>query len=216
MITMRDVRVCLLYPNSIMRDEAAAALKGLQRFERYGVVCDSMQVGKNDREKVRGIKRGERILDLITSEYSVVVHADLHRETIVGSFREKEIHGLGLTASPLDERYQMGMRIMSAPRIGISMPEGSGIASVHGFRYIAKELEAIELVAAHEMGHVLGRTGHCESKGCIMEVRSSTRETGRDRDFIERFVICARGFCHTCESMIGSYINRCHASQRPT
>jgi hypothetical protein len=210
---MRDVRVCLLYPKTIMRDEAAAAVKGLQRFERYGVVCDSIQVGKDDREKVRGIKRGERILDLITSDYSVVVHADLHRETIFGSFREKEIHGLGLTASPLDERYQVGMRIMSAPRIGISMPEGSGIASVHGFRYIARELEAIELVAAHEMGHVLGRVGHCETKGCIMEVRSSTRAIGRDRDFVERFVDCARRFCHVCESMMGSYIIRCRSGQ---
>jgi predicted Zn-dependent protease len=88
--------------------------------------------------------------------------------------------------------------------LGVTITGLGGIISTDAFSGLDGLLleRAIAALALHEIGHVLGRKGHCENAECMMQ-----KNTGYD-DFMARFVMPGLDFCRDCQQMIGAFVNR--------
>ena len=127
---------------------------------------------------------------------------DLHTETIMSAFREKSVFGLGITGQTLLQIPENGCG--EAERmIGIAYPTRSAILSISLLKTLPEEERprAIEIAAAHEAGHVLGRSGHCDNAGCIM------RANEHFDDFVRMFVKQTCELCDDCARTISAFIS---------
>lgn len=161
----------ILYPRGVTAAEVAAAMKGVQdRFSSFGVSCEAAMVGPKfgEARPVADVYAGERIADLITSHAPLFMPYELNRDTVLGEMRSKSVFGLGITTRPI---RQLGadFRPIRDPVIGVANPERGGIVSLLSLRRVPAEFIgiAIEVSAAHEAGHVIGRRGHCDNAGAL-------------------------------------------------
>jgi len=216
---MKDVRIRLLYPSSVKPEEVRAAVRGMERFRAYGVLHDSAGLGVNDKEALRGVSNGKAMKRLVTSPELVMSPIDLHVD-VVGIIFNRNIIPVGLTPFRMKEIVGDEFSVKKEPRLGLSREGIGAIVSLHKPREMGDAsvdesvpifrngmdggiaLKSIELAVAHELGHVFGKTGHCEKDGCLMQAN-------RDfADFIDRFVIPGVNFCRDCSSKISCAVNR--------
>jgi len=216
---MKEARVRLLYPASVKPEEVGAALRGIERFRAYGVLHDSACFGVNDSDALRGVSNGKAMKRMVLSPDLAVGNFDL-RTDVIGMIFKREIIPVGLTPTRMKEIVGGEYATKLEPRLGLSREGIGAIVSLHKSREMedagADEsvpafrsgmdmgiaLKSIELAVAHELGHVFGKTGHCEKDGCLMQAN-------RDfADFIDRFVIPGANFCRDCSSTISCAISR--------
>ena len=198
-ICMEKASLALIYDRrSVSPDEARSALRGMERFARFGLGCEGIEV--SDRKAVAGVKRGERIAGIIGQERAVLSVLDLRAMGIREFFgNERKALGVGLMAGEL-----LSLRDEGAERAtGLSHEGSGGVVTLRRIRLLEPRVAsmAIEAAVAHEAGHILGIGGHCKDEGCLM------RENQRLEDFIEITVKMARDICRRCESVIGTYVS---------
>jgi hypothetical protein len=216
---MRDVRIRLLYPSSARPEEVRAAIQGMERFRAYGVLHDSAVLGDNDRTALRGVRNGKAIKRMITSPDLVVGYFDFCGDVSELVFT-KDIIPVGLTPSRMSEMVGEEFSTRREPRLGLSRDVTGAIVSLFRARELATmsadvtvppfrngiepelALKSIELAVKHELGHVFGRTGHCEKDGCLMQANRGFA------DFIDRFVREGLDFCGRCSSTISCTVSR--------
>ncbi|MCI0504142.1 hypothetical protein L0Y65_05535 [Candidatus Micrarchaeota archaeon] len=214
---MKDVRIRLLHPPSVKPEEVGAAIRGMERFRAFGVQIDNAELGENCRAVLNGVRNGGAIKNMVNATAPAITFSDFH-----GGFWEalasNDILPLGLTPSCMNEivygEYSSRLEI----RLGLSREKEGAIVSLFRIRGIASTqtlsgpyrtaddaglaLKAIETAVVHELGHVLGKTGHCESEGCVMQANSSFE------DFINRFVRPGLDFCRECARTVNMAVCR--------
>ena len=186
----------ILYPKGVTQEEVGAALKGVKdRFSSFGLMCEAAIVGPGRTGSVpaRDVYSGEKLVTLITSDSPLIMALDLHGDTIMGAFRTKSVFGLGITGRQLHQMPENESG-KAEPRIGSSYTGRSGIISIFKIRTFPEDerVKAIGIASAHEIGHILGRNGHCENPVCLMGENHDTE------DFLVRFVRQTRELCDEC------------------
>ncbi len=198
---MNEVRVRLIFHDSLGTRERLAALTGAREFAKFGVICDCADTGK--RNAADGIMRGDAIVKMITSGKVVVGAADLGHEPILSFFfkKERSIFGLGITP------YQLGLAGENGAvngSLGVSRPGAAGVVSAWMMMKTGGDLggKAISAAVRHELGHIFGITPHCTDEKCIMQANHDYA------DFIERFVKLGLDFCRECQAKISAGVGR--------
>lgn len=220
---MKDVRIRLLFPPLVREDEVRAAIRGMERFRAFGVLCDCAGLGREDRAALRGVRNGGAMKSMITATAPFLTFSDFHGglwEAVVA----RDIIPVGLTASCMSEIVWSEYPPKVEIRLGLSKENEGAIVSLFRIRGItaaagqsdatpyragAEEklaLKAIETAVVHELGHVFGKKGHCEKEGCVMQAN-------RDfADFMDRFVMAGADFCRNCAATVNSAVCRMAAS----
>jgi hypothetical protein len=199
----REVRTAVLYHRDSLRaGELEAAFRGLSRLGRFGVICETLDVASQG--GLGAVKRGIVIKDAIYSQEAFLHPFDLLHpgawEGFSGFFRERRIIPLGVIPGRLFESGE------GAPqkRLGLSAYGRAGAISLSRIRLMKEKglaLRAIELAAAHETGHILGRQDHC-GRDCLMSENSDFD------DFISRHVRGGLDFCRECLRKIEAGVER--------
>ncbi|MEW6036244.1 MAG: hypothetical protein AB1529_06535 [Candidatus Micrarchaeota archaeon] len=205
---MAGAHVRILFPSTVRPEEAGAASRGAHRLSRFGVMNDQLRVDSRSGRQVRHVRRGESILDIVTSVGMPVVHpCSLRGESLWSLIYERSIFGVGLTPNTLLEAAEdsEGGYKEPARMTGLSMSGVGAIVSLSMMRSLDAGLKAlaIETAVAHELGHVFKErgTGHCPDAGCIMQ------ENENFLDFLERFVKPRLDFCRSCSAEISTGVN---------
>lgn len=221
----------LVYGRSLSGEEIVAASRGLESFSRFGLLYDRMELG---RAALKGLRRKEDIRMAVSSEEPILLDCNwflrmgfLEAGRIMLGMDEGRI-GVGLTAQPIAAFDEPERRRM----VGVSRFDSGAVVSVARLRELYRPAgayrdggagaypEAVKFAVMHEVGHILierdrggdwaldaegeeasGRSeakSHCPNKGCIMQ------ENENARDFVERFVRPALGFCADCSARISS------------
>jgi hypothetical protein len=193
-------RLAVLYERSALsKPELDAAMAGISRFRRFGLQCEGIEV--SDRKAVAGVKRGERIREIIARDKAALSALDLGSLCLGEVFRkERPVSGIGIMGGELFHQTdgERGER-----STGLSAMDVGGVVTIRRIRLIEDAglaLKTIEAAVAHETGHVLGIKGHCSDDGCLM------RENEHLEDFVEITVKNARDLCRRCDALISSHM----------
>lgn len=203
---MNKPLVRIIYPPSrVSEREVQAVARGVKRFERFGVLCETREASH---KAVRDVKRGGLVHRAVTSETAVTVNPmDLQTDALRYILHEKVALGLGVTPvqlfglndSPLEGASDLPTR---EALIGVGKFDASAILSLFRFRQAMPDeqlrLAAIELAAVHETGHLFidSKGVHCQNDSCVMQ------ENRGLLDFLERFVKPQLDFCRECAGKI--------------
>lgn len=215
---MKDLRIRLLYPQSVKHEEVKAALKGFERFREFGVLYDHAVV--DDKYSLRGVKNARAVKGIITADEPVVPYYAF-MPGISEIFFPKDVIPFGLTPHRITELVDNGLgHLKGEPRIGVARQNEGAVVSLFRVRQLDSEgrgmaadpyrattetnlgAKAIEVAVSHMLGNVCGKREHCPTAGCIMQ------ENENYIDFIERFVKQKVDFCRDCSSKIRSSISR--------
>jgi hypothetical protein len=205
---MNEVRVRLIFHDTLGTRERRAAYAGTSAFERFGVTCDC--VDASNRKALRCVRAGEMIGRIVMAEKPVVRLQDLAFESLWAMAYPKTIYGLGVTPRRLNGADN---KAADAPLVlGVGLNRSGGVLSV--FRMLETEGElgenAVAAAVRHELGHIFLKVkngephydgGHCRDTDCIMQ------KNGNYNDFIERFVKPGLGFCLECAGRINAAIS---------
>lgn len=190
------INIQLIQNSQITKEESEAALRGIKRFEKFGVQCES-------NTKISRVMMGRKITKIISQE-STISNMDF-KPTVLDFLLDRKSIGLGLGPYPLLLEIDNSK---TESCIGVAKTGVGAVVSIFGIRNaqnffykgisIDKKtaIEAIEIATAHEIGHVLGITEHC--KNCIM------KENSCFRDFIENL---RSDLCKECFSKISRFCN---------
>lgn len=198
---MQPPRVRLIFNPALKIEEKRAALHALHHFGDRGVTYDCMDAGPRTKE-LGDVRRGDAIRRIVLDEKPVVRPADLLYEPLMACLFRKDIYGIGFTPHELAEISGPGEKTIREPRIGLSVPGAGAVVSVSAMRELGEgeALDAIDTATRHELGHVLGITGHCTDGSCIMQAN-------RDfADFVENLVRKARFFCRECDARMHRFL----------
>ncbi|MDD5340668.1 MAG: hypothetical protein PHV13_05490 [Candidatus ainarchaeum sp.] len=214
---MNEVRVRLIFHDSLGTRERLAALSGARAFAKFGVTCDC--AGACDRKALRHVKAGASLGRIVRAENPVVRTEDLRYEPIWEFMLcPKTIYGMGVTPHPLRNGDAMdqvpeGAATGELPHtMGVGLIGAGGVLSVQRMLETKGELgeKAISAAVRHELGHVFlkgekGRdhgSSHCTDEKCIMQANENYA------DFLRRFVEPALDFCRGCQGRIGAAVSR--------
>jgi hypothetical protein len=200
---VNKIQVRLLFHPGVRPEERIATERGAHYFRRFGVICDSAVVGS--RAALHQVKAGNKLGGLVEAENPVFRLTDFAHGPLWAGCFTKSICGLGVTPKPL--------RIQERPddienSLGVGITGIGGLVSTDAMRS-GRWLDdilfqpAISMLARHELGHILGRRGHCSDDECIMQANAGYK------DFVARFV--RRGleyFCTDCRQMISAHVSR--------
>ncbi len=205
---MAGAHVRILFPSTVRPEEASSASRGVHRLSRFDVMHDQVMVDGRSTRHVRHVKRGETILDFVTSVGMPLVHPhSLRGESLWSLIYDRNIFGVGLTPNTLFEAAEESEGRPGEPgrMTGLSMSGVGAIVSLSKARGLEPGLAAlaIETAVAHELGHVFKErgAGHCPDAGCIMQ------ENENFLDFVERFVKPRLDFCRSCSAEISMGVN---------
>jgi len=185
-------RIRLLYPSSLTDYEVKSASRALERFAKFGLEVDQVQVGKGSLRDVLWVRSGREIRDVINAKEKVIVDDWALRPGVLQVLLTMRIIGVGITPAQLF-RMENGVK---EPRIGLSRHQQGALVSISSFmdfEYSTSQ-KAIELAVAHELGHIfIDRSErHCPDKNCLMQ------ENKDCMDFLDRFVKPELDFCRKC------------------
>ncbi len=203
-------RLAIVYDRSAVSErERGAAMAGIDRFRRFGVECEGIEV--SDKDAVRTVKRGERIKDIIGRKKATLTIIDLRSLTwreCLG--RERPVMGIGIMGGELNS-WSGADGESPVASTGLSYKDTGGVVSLRKIRLMSDldlSMKTLSAAVAHEMGHVLGVEGHCGDERCLM------RANEHIEDFVEITVMQARDLCRRCESIIASSIAAGPAERR--
>jgi hypothetical protein len=204
---MKEPRVRLLYPPSVTREEMVSALRGMERFNRFGVISDEACLSSG-KIALKGVTCSGSISRIVAAP-SPVTPFDM-RINFSEVLFPRDIIPIGLT--PLQMRQligeEYGDRLDAV--IGLARPNLGAVVSLYRMRTIdggtgsALGRKAVETAVAHELGHVLGVDLHCERPDCIMQANTGIKAGTGFEFFMERFVKAGLDFCRDCASKIHS------------
>ena len=181
----------LLYPSAVTDYEVKSAYKAIERFAKFGLEVDQVQVGKGNLRDVLWVRSGREIRDIINAKESVIIDDWALRPGVLEVLLTMRIIGVGITPAPLF-RMENGVK---EPRIGLSRHLQGALVSISSFmdfEYSTSQ-KAIELAVAHELGHIfMEKRGHCADEKCLMQ------ENRNCMDFLDRFVKPGLDFCRKC------------------
>jgi len=191
----------LLHPGSVSPAEAAAAMNGLRRFERFGLALEEGVLDPKDMKNVCEVKYGEKLHRLSSEDLIVADNFTFLIESLSIFFHEKQVYGLFL----MPARIQLLDDGDSSFRMGLARSDGSAMVSLSPIRSALKGEEAARAIAvfsAHEAGHVLGKSNHCTKDDCIMKPNDGGEKT------FQHFLGQVKEICSDCMSVIGRHISK--------
>jgi hypothetical protein len=199
---MNRLKLAVLYhQRSLTDEERSAAMEGIRKFERFGVLCGQVDVGSGS---ISGIKRGRLLRNSILASDFKFHEFDIKHipvaEALWGFFRRYDTMGIAVTEAFLC--HSDGEKVSRS--LGVSEFGVGGMVSVSRLRELCYRKilpDAVRLAVMHETGHILGMKGHCTSENCLMQENKNTL------DFVQRFVEKDLKMCGNCEGIVAAGVS---------
>ncbi len=215
--------VALLYsPRITTREDHAAAMRGLEQFQKFGLLVDALDVDTRGVGHVRG---GEMLRVFAASTTPIHVDNSLGHRNLANIWHtiwsgQQLTTGIAITSVPITRTQPIfqeswtgrrGREWVPQPKeaIGISIPRAGAVVNVREFDFIRDATirhHAIMLVITHELGHVFGVVQHCATPECIMQDAARTPMTIEDD--VRRYNLQKPDFCTNCVETIRREIDR--------
>lgn len=216
---LRTANVRLVFAPDLARPEKRAAIDAARTFSRFGVTVDHVDADPSlmterpslqtvQRRLIHETRRGEEINEIVTAGtdfgYEDILDLFMARPKWEDIWKNRTSIGMGVTPHAISGWISQLDAHVAYP--GIARCGVAGVAST-SFLYTNLDLSArmklatIRAVMKHELGHLLGRKGHCENAGCIMQNRPV------NSFFIERVVKPGLDFCKKCEKEIRRWVS---------
>lgn len=214
-----NVHVRLIFAPDLGIPARRAVLDAARAFGKFGVRFDHVIGEKSLMESpqrmahptkagklIHGAIRGEEINGIVTAGTDCFyddITSEFSTRSRWADVYHKESLGMGVTPHDIIGYIPQLERSVGYP--GSTLRGEAGIVST----YLGMELEprlwlaAIRAVVKHELGHLLGRAGHCRGDsrgGCLME------QWAVNPQFIERVVKAGLDICGKCEAEIRSWV----------
>ncbi|MBI5046472.1 hypothetical protein HZC07_01950 [Candidatus Micrarchaeota archaeon] len=191
---MAEPRVRLLYPKGTETRLIEAGMRGVKRFERFGI---KVEHAIGDKKGMEGVTASRFLERMVSAKGAQTIGRTDFSNWIEIMFGKRTIIGMALTNAPLIYNNE-GV-------IGISEIRRGAVVSLSRIGRIPEQdirEAALEQAVKHELGHVLGSEGHCTTAGCIMQ------ENKHFVDFIADMVRARLDFCRRCTEEITLTANR--------
>ncbi len=211
------LHVRLILAPDLGKSERRAVMDATRAFARFGVRFDHVDGQKSlmqDRPLhpakqgmlIHGTKRGEEINEIVTAGTSLD-YRDM--DMLLQRAKWEEVWptrlclGMGVTPHAITGYIPPLETLAFYP--GLTRPGEAGIISTYlDIEATARqELATLRAVAKHELGHLLGKAGHCASHvkgGCLMEGWAV------NPGFVERVAKAGLDICRSCEAEIRRWI----------
>lgn len=195
-MSMVNTRMRVLHSHGMESEHLRATLKGLDRFREFGAFFDVKDI--TCKGAIRGVKCGEFIRHTVTAPQTRVTSSLEFRPGFLDGFNDTI--GIGVTNRPLQNFDVITAQPYSTA--GVGKFKTGAVISVAWTRGITAELvlAGLELIAAHEVGHLFIRSkSHCTDSECIM------RESEGMLRLMRRLSQCSRfDFCGSCREEIAA------------